>query len=79
MTVEARFGTGAPDTRLRCTSPEDPDLVEMVDAVVSAVDTDRSWEVERVAAAFEPSSSVTGTRDQTRDSPHTERPTAQAG
>ncbi|MEM9656629.1 MAG: hypothetical protein AAGA65_31430 [Actinomycetota bacterium] len=54
MTVEARSQTSAPDTRWRFPSQEDPDLVELVDAVVSAVDTDRSWEIERVAAALEP-------------------------
>jgi hypothetical protein len=36
-----------------CEPVIDSDLVELVDAVAAAVDTDRSWEVERVGAAFD--------------------------
>ena len=38
------------------TSPTriDLDLVELVDALVAAVDLDRSWEVDRVTIALEP-------------------------
>lgn len=54
MTLEAPFGTYIGDRPSPSASPVDPDLVELIDAVVSAVDTDRSWEVERVAAALEP-------------------------
>ena len=32
----------------------DRDLGELVDAVVAAIDTDRAWEVERVASALQP-------------------------
>jgi hypothetical protein len=32
----------------------DTDLVDLVDAVVAAVDTDRTWELERVAEALAP-------------------------
>jgi hypothetical protein len=32
----------------------DRDIVALVDAVVAAVDTDRSWELERIADALTP-------------------------
>ena len=32
----------------------DQDLLDLVDALVAAIDTDRSWELERVTSALEP-------------------------
>jgi hypothetical protein len=54
MMAEMPFRISADDPQSQSASSEDPDLLELIDALVSAVDIDRSWEVERVAAALEP-------------------------
>ena len=46
-------------TVTECRWAVDRDLVDLVDALVAAVDTARSWEVERVQAALAPFGAAT--------------------
>lgn len=50
--IRGNAGTARP--RVSMTRLADPDLVELVDAVVAVIDTDQSDEVQRLREAFEP-------------------------
>jgi hypothetical protein len=53
MTLQAQHAETQRPGRSVTIAAADTDLRELVDAVAQAVDTDRSWEVERVVAALE--------------------------